>query len=865
MPPRSTPPTEAPTANAATWARLKDLVADALELPPAKRQPFLAVECAHNPDQLRHAEGMLAAATAAADFLEWPALQPATVAPLPAGTRCGPYTIEALVGEGGFSEVYRALQELPIARRVALKVLKPGMDSRAVLARFAIERRTLALLEHPGIARILDAGATATGRPYVAMEFVDGRTLAQFVASENPTRSVRIALFLQICEAVAHAHQRGIIHRDLKPSNLLVTQAGGTLRTKVIDFGIAKVLEGDGDERTRTGQLLGTPAYCSPEQKTGNVGEIDVRTDVFALGIVFCELLTGARPAEPGPAGNAAKRRDPPREVDWIVAKACAPERERRYDSVVELAADVRAFLAGDALRAGPLTRRYRLGKFARRHRVALVATTFIAVAWLGGGIAASIGFYRADRARQEAEVARREADATAEYLARLIGEVEPKRAGRDVKVVELLNASDALLRRAADEPDVAARLHHVIGKAYQALGEFAQAEGHLRAAADSYAARHGELDWRGIEAACDLASLLHRAGNLAAATPLVEQVSTRAIAARGPNHGRARILIDMRAKLAFDSGRPADAEGPLRELLAIDEGTNRTTAIITTLGNLAQVLLGKRETAEARRLAERARDLAQQHYGPRHPLTMGAVRKLAAVSVQEGDHAAVVALLGPVLPIAERVLGKDHPDTLGIANYLVFALQQQGKLDEAEPLYRELLAAQKSKLARLHPQAVMTLLNFGRLLQAKKNFVAAEPVLRDAHARFAELRGAEDENTLAAAYYLAKSIAAQGRHTEVAAAFALAVAALQKRYAADSKLVVTATTEWAQHLCELADIQQRDGNRTAALATWELAFGVATERKLTAVRMRAATALADLCAAGGDHEAAARWRDSSR
>ena len=805
-PPAGVPPVD--------WLRMKNLIADALELAAEARSDFVRRSCADSPSLAAPALAMLAAATAAPDFLTNPVLPefPPNVAHMPPGTTLGPYTVERLLGEGGFSEVYAARQLAPIERRVALKLLKPGMDSRAVLARFALERRTLARLDHPSIARILDAGATAEGRPFVVMELVAGCTLAQFAREAKPDRRRRLDLFLQACDAVAHAHQHGVIHRDLKPSNLMVAEGPGGPRLKVIDFGIAKVLGEAGEQHTHTGQMLGTPGYWSPEQHDPDGAGVDVRTDVFALGVVFREL------------NEAPHELKPPREFRWIVARACANDREQRYSSVAEFAADVSAYLRGDALRAGPPTRRYRLAKFVRRNRGLLAALGAIACALVAGAVVSAVGFYRADQARAMAETAQLEADTTADYLTRLIAEVKPGRAGRDIKVRDLLDASGALLKSAERAPEAAARLHLVIGSAYQALGELEPAKRHLRTAADSYAKRHGELDWRAIDAACLLAGAMSSSGDLDALEQLLPEVSARAIAARGPNHPKARVLIDLRAKIAFDRGRPADAEQPLRELLELETNHGSVDGRISVLGNLAQVLLGRRAIAEARRFATEGRDLALARHGPEHPITMAANRKLAAVEVANGDPAAVADLLAPVLPIAWRALGTDHPEALGIANYLAYAYQQQRRFAEAEAVYRDLIPAQGRKFSRQHPQPAMTALNYGRMLHAQGRHGTAEPVLQDAHARFLALRGPDDANTIQAECLLCSSIAKQGGDDEVLTRFAIATLALSRALAPTSETVQSARRDWNQHFARLLLRGMASNDFTKAGVAWYMA-----------------------------------------
>lgn len=854
----SSPPSPAAAASPAgdSWPELKELVADLLELPATERDVLLAARC-HGRDGLRtQALALLGAAHRDDDFLAQPlaaltAIAPAAAGiaePLAPGTRCGPYRIEALLGEGGFSEVYRAHQQQPFERTVALKLLKPGMDTRSLLQRFALERHTLARLEHPGIARILDAGATDSGRPFVVVEFVAGSTLLHYASEHRLDLRQRLSLFVQVCTAVTHAHQRGVIHRDLKPANLMVALVDGRPQAKVIDFGIAKVLRDDlgGDERadgsdrdgalargddghqhTEAGLLLGTPAYCSPEQRSGDV---DVRSDVFALGAVLSELVTGQRPHPEVPLPSPWPA-DAPRELGWIAAKATVRARDQRYADVAALDADVQAFLVGRALAAGPATRRYRLAAFARTHRAALAIASTVLLALLGGGTAATIGFVRADRARAEAEQARRESDATADYLERLIAEVAPGRAGRDVKLVDLLAQSGPLLQRAESNAEVAARLRTAVGRAYQALGEFAAAAEHLRAALATYERLRGAGDWQTIVTGIDLVSVLQRAGDVAAAEPLLADFAARAIAARGDDHPRARTVVDLQAKLAFDRGRPADAEAPLRRLLALDEADGHTDQVVRTLGNLAQVLLGRRALDEATALAARGAELAHRTFGDDHPLTLSAVRKQAAVASSSGDQAAAVVLLAPLLPRAQKVLGGEHVETLGIANTLAFAHQLRGELTIARTLYDALLPAQDRRLGRLHPQVLMARQNHGWLLFELGEFAAAEAALRDAQERFQALRGADDLEALRCDLRRARAIAAQQRDRDSYAAFASALPAWQRTAAADDGLLLASCRDWAAVLERLGRRPDAEGDSAATptAADWLRVQSIAT------------------------------------
>jgi serine/threonine protein kinase/tetratricopeptide (TPR) repeat protein len=366
------------------------------------------------------ASGFLAAPAAA---LAGPVTEPLTERP---GTVIGPYKLLEQIGEGGFGVVFLAEQTQPVRRKVALKILKPGMDTRQVVARFEAERQALALMDHPNIARVYDGGATATGRPYFIMELVKGVPITEFCDQQQLTPRQRLELFVPVCQAVQHAHQKGIIHRDLKPSNVMVTVHDTTPVVKVIDFGVAKALGQElTDKSLFTGftQMIGTPLYMSPEQAGQSGLDIDTRTDVYALGVLLYELLTGTTPFEnerlrtanfdemrriireeeplkpstrvstlgPAAATVSANRRSDPRrlghlfrgELDWIVMKALEKDRNRRYETASALAADVHHYLNDEPVQACPPSRWYRLSKFARRHRAALAITAVVAAAVL--------------------------------------------------------------------------------------------------------------------------------------------------------------------------------------------------------------------------------------------------------------------------------------------------------------------------------------------------------------------------------------------------------------------------------------------------------------------------------------------------
>ena len=485
-----------------------------IEVPAAERAAWLDANC---PDtELRARIAKLLSAHDAAE--ERGALQ--TPPQLPPEPQIGPYRLLERIGEGAMGEVYLAEQSTPVLRRVALKVIKPGMDSREVIARFELERRTLALMSHPSIAHIIDAGTTPAGRPYFAMEYVRGIPLTQYCDRHKLGIDERLELFLQICDAVQHAHQKGVIHRDLKPGNLLVADLDGRPVPKVIDFGIAKAVSSAAAEQpsrahTRIGNLIGTPEYMSPEQAQLSPLDVDTRSDVYSLGVVLHELLTGALPFESSTAGAtpamivqellthdpaapsarvkleaqqaqeaAAARRLSQRQLaarlagdlDWIVLKALEKDRNRRYGSPAEMAADVRRHLADEPVIAGPPSNWYRLRKFGSRHRLILTLAGAAFVAALAFGALMAHQAHEIALQRDEAKFQAQRAEASSEFMSLMLEEVGP--AGEPLTPVQLLEKGvDLLDRRYGTDPRFAARMLLQMSRRFMDLGNVEKQE----------------------------------------------------------------------------------------------------------------------------------------------------------------------------------------------------------------------------------------------------------------------------------------------------------------------------------------------------------------------------------------------------
>ncbi len=637
--------------------RLEDVFARALELPAALRDAFLAGECAGDPELRGAVEGLLRASEQAEGFLE--------TGPRP-GSCVGAWELVEEIGRGGFCTVWRARQRVPLVREVAVKMIAPGMDSREVLRRFALERQTLARMMHPGIAQIHDAGADASGRPYFVMELVPGCPLTEWCAGQPLPE--RLQLFLRVCEAVAYAHQRGVIHRDLKPSNILASAAG----VKVIDFGIARVLEAaGGSAHTMAGQFAGTPVWMPPEAFTGGSG--DVRADVFALGVVLCELATGApardasawHPASLGQwaslAAEPVRARLLKNDLDAIIACATALEPGARYASVGEMADDVRAFQECRPVRARPPSWFYLMRRFGQRHRLGVGAAA-VALAGIGGG--GVVAWQQKQQAQRAAERSGRMAD----MLERSIFAANPERGlPDDYTMRQWLEAfSRELPPEAQADPYIEYRLRRSVGDAWMGRGQHERAAPHQLRAAVLAVQLYGP---RSREAAFADYGL----GNLAMDRHLPEEAISRFTSARGifrglPDQDGAVMALRSQMQMALsllDAGRAVEAEAAAREAIQQAEA-GHPGLLPRALWALGRVQASRQDWAALEPLAQRRFQAQLGLTGPDAPESWEAEAFLVEAMARVGRRQEAQARLEAVLARQRAHFGPAHPTVRG-------------------------------------------------------------------------------------------------------------------------------------------------------------------------------------------------------
>ncbi|HEU4365285.1 MAG TPA: serine/threonine-protein kinase [Candidatus Krumholzibacteria bacterium] len=725
------------------FRRLVDILGDAMLLPAGERAAFVERACGGDAALLAEAQSLLAeaqvtsfeAVTArigagvdrAAESLRGagPAFPP----------QIGPYRIIGVLGEGGMGLVYHAEQTSPIRREVALKMVRGGLRGASARARFEAERQALAVMNHPGIARIFDAGATEDGVPYFAMELVRGEPITAFCDGQHLDVDARIDLFVEVCRAVQHAHINGIIHRDLKPSNILVSSVDGRAQPRVIDFGIAKAVEaaaGAETMHTAFGSVIGTLEYMSPEQAAGGTAPVDTRSDVYSLGVVLYELVTGSLPFDSASlrgAGAVEAQRlirdtDPPTparrftatgereaiartrstdarslqrrlngDLGWVIMKALEKDPARRYQSASDLAADLGRLRVDQPVEAGPPSRRYRAGRFVRRHRTAVVAASVVVVALIAGIALATTGFVRARRAQVRAENEARRATLIKDFLTGMLAEARPdKSRGREVTVLEVVDSTAVRIEREnpfAGDPLVLADVVHAVGETYRSLDQYDRAIPLFERAVALKRSAPGDNRESMLISLNKLSSTKAQAGDLPGAIATQTEVVGLTERLLGKENDRYSAWLSNLGNMYADVGDLAAAERILRESLAIDRRVlgNDHEDMPISINNLATVLVDQGNCEDAIPLHEESIAMRHRYYGePSAEMAVG-LSNLSRALDCAGRYGAAEIAADSALAMSTTVFGPGHHRTATCRVRLAEVLMHTNRADAAEPL----------------------------------------------------------------------------------------------------------------------------------------------------------------------------------
>jgi non-specific serine/threonine protein kinase/serine/threonine-protein kinase len=822
------------------WQEIERLCYSALHEEKTARAAFLQRACGGDEALRRAVELLLAQHEKDDDFLEVPAMEVAAKAlardqqndtsggtaqapaaetspDLPSVERIsiGPYRLLQKLGEGGMGEVWLAEQSKPVRRLVALKLIKAGMDTREVVARFESERQALALMDHPAIAKVFDAGSTLEGRPYFVMEYVSGIPITAYCDKHRMTTRQRMELFIQVCEGVQHAHQKAIIHRDLKPSNILVSEVDGKPMPRIIDFGLAKATSQrliDSSVYTRVGTLLGTLEYMSPEQASSDGEDIDTRTDVYSLGVVLYQLLVGALPLDLkklaydeilhrlrdkevtkpssriqtlGDSSITAKNRgtDAPSltrqlrgDPDAVVLKALEKDRKRRYGSPSELAADLGRYLRNEPVSAHAPSAAYRARKYIRRHRLGVAVATGLLAILPTFAVVERVQLQRTRIERDRANRERDRATRITDFMTGMFQVSDPsEQRGNSVTAREILDkASNDIKTGMAKDPDAQAGMMQVIGEVYIGLGLFSHAKDLEQQSLDIRRNLLGSENPDTLVSMNDLAQAVAGEGDRKRAIEMYREEIDIERRVLGPENSQTlNARINLAGVLEYD-GHSVEAEKMYRELLPVVRRVvgpeNPKTLEAMDLWAIDLSALGR--NAEAEKLDREVLEIDRRLLGPEHPDTLMLMSNLAFILFKEARYVEAEKLNRETLGIRRRVLGPEHPETLISMGNLSLCLTQTGRYAEAEKLLREALGIRRRLLqgpeySSEHWFVVYTMRNLAAVLSREGRYAEAEKLARDAVNISSRVWGSEQEGTAGSVYVLGCIEARKGNRSE--------------------------------------------------------------------------------------------------
>ena len=875
---------------------------------PTERAAYLATACGVDRELRGRIESLLAAGTTphstsnldatlevpsgSSSRLSVPAKSSSQSGFVPAseqpGTVIGRYQLIEKVGEGGFGIVFMAEQREPVQRIVALKIIKLGMDTRDVIARFEQERQALAVMDHPNIARVLDAGATETGRPYFVMEFVQGVAITDYCDKQNMPFRERLTLFIQVCGAIQHAHQKGIIHRDIKPSNVLVAEIDGKPVPKVIDFGIAKATQQKLIEHTMftgLGQFMGTPAYMSPEQAEPLGLDVDTRSDIYSLGVLLYELLTGATPFEMKTLRAAAldevkriiREKDPPKpstrlstlgdelpsvaklrgveprklgsalrgELDWIVMKALEKDRTRRYESATEFARDVERYLNQEPVAAGPPSVSYRLHKFVRRNRSAVAAAAIALFALIGFAATMAVQAKRIAAERDRANHERELSDRVVEFQANMLRHIRPRNLGESIaqdmrsrmQTTMAANGDSEEQRQAAlasmdasfnrinltdtartvldsniltpaaatidkqfmSQPEVRARLQHVLGRTYMVLGMPEKGLSYAQQAMEARRKLLGEEHRDTLRSLNLYAMLLFDLDRNAESGDILRKTIAKFEKAFGPEDPdtlHARVCL---AALDVDRTRTDKARQRYEDLIKTLERVvgPEHPDVGSALSNFGVSLLNQNLYTDAVPVLERALDIQIKYDGGDDDGSLFAMQTLAKAYQGAGRKDDAARLQLEAMERTQRARGARHPDSIHALANLADLYKDQGDFQKAEPLAKKSLELHRVAYGDTHRRTTKCITDVGIILGMLGRHAEAEAYHLEAYEKTKANLGPDHQDTLADLNNLAVHYWYLGQYQKALELFTEGLAGIERRFGKDH----VATTEALSNL----------------------------------------------------------------
>jgi eukaryotic-like serine/threonine-protein kinase len=816
------------------WREIERLYDAAMQQQPAERTAFVEAACAGDEFLRREVESLLAQTEESGGFLKLPALEVAAkdlaqdhprleaARGLEAGQVFAQrFQLVRRLGEGGMGQVWLAEQTRPVHRQVALKLIKAGFYDASGVHRFQAERQSLAIMDHPSIAKVFEADATPDGQPYFVMEYVPGPPITDYCDAKRLSIPNRLELFIRVCEAVQHAHQKAIIHRDLKPANILVADTDGKSTPRIIDFGIAKALSQPLSSEsvfTGPGGMVGTPGYMSPEQADPAIEDVDTRTDVYSLGVILYELLTGSLPFDtkewrkrplhevlrqlheddpPPPSTKVSTQKESSTaaaemrstepgelvsllrgDLDAITMKALEKDRARRYGSPSDFAADVGRYLSNEAVLAVPPSAAYRVGKFARRHRAALITACAFALVLI---MAAAISIWqsvRATRQRDRADSEAAVAQAVNDFLQNdLLAQASAdNQSGPTTKPDPHLEVRTALDRAAARimgkfdrQPEVEAAIRDTMGQTYQDLGLYPEARKQLERALDLRRRAQGGESPETLKTMSRVGRVVYFQGNYPEAEALLSQTLQIQHRVLGPEHPDTLTSMNNLAVVYTDQGKYAQAEALYTQTLEIGRrvlGAEHPDTL-TSMNNLAIVYSDEGKYLQAEALYGQTLEIVRRVLGPEHPKTLKTMNNLANVFFWEGRHAQAEALYSRALQVERRVLGPEHPVTLTSMNNLAGVYDSEGKYAQAELLFSQTLEVNRRVLGPQHPDTLSTIGNLSSVYDEEGKYAQAEGLYSQTLVIMRRVLGLENPSTLTSMTNLANTYRDQGKYVQ--------------------------------------------------------------------------------------------------